>query len=125
MSTPPPALTKQAERTIAYLMALAILGVLELGLMVLGAPLAAGALPPLVALAGACALRADLAHVRRFGWWAPPAGEDPGGGAGSEHPGPRPGSPDADVPEFDWDAFASELAAYSEARRAREPAGVA
>ncbi|HLH65173.1 MAG TPA: hypothetical protein VKV27_05680 [Solirubrobacteraceae bacterium] len=124
MSKQPPALTKHAERTIVFLMGVAILAVLELGLIVLGGPAAAAAVPPLLAAVAACALRADLAHVRRFGWWAPPAGDDPGGGAGSQPAGPRPGSPDAELPEFDWDAFARELAAYSEASRAREPVGV-
>lgn len=72
-----------------------------------GAPVAVllAPLPLIVFCFGA--VRNDLRHVRRNGWNAAGASDDPdgGGGGGPALPEPAPPAPSGEGEQFDWDAF--------------------
>jgi hypothetical protein len=108
-------LSPQAERVLAGCMVAGLLMLLELGLGVLGAPALMLLWPALIVAAAAIAVRHDIGHVRRHGWWKP-GGET--GGSDSDRPGPPgPGDPSGDAERFEWERFQSEFWEHVDAQR--------
>jgi hypothetical protein len=105
----------QAQRLLGAAMVALLLTVFALGLVVLAAPLTVAVVPLGLAALVMLAVRGDLRHVRRHGWWRP--GEDDGSSDGGlcQPNLPRPPG-DGDQPELDWDSFQRELWEHIEAQ---------
>jgi hypothetical protein len=108
-------LSPQAERVLAAAISAGLLAFLELGLAVLSAPALMLLWPAAIVAGAVVAVRRDLVHVRRHGWWKRGGGPD---GSGPDTPGPvGPGDPSGGAQPFEWERFQSEFWEHVEVQR--------